>query len=201
MYCQRQHLGDGVPYLTTGMTMPQLSRLFLYYATRVWVGLCDASEDSGAQIRDVMKALAKYGTCFESTWEYDPAKFSTEPSQVAKDEAAKHTIVNYFRCGTLQGVRQSLAAGYPVVGGFSVPASMMSDETAQSGIVKYPGPNEELVGGHAILFMGHNDTSRMLTFENSWGEGWGDKGYGYLPYEYVTNGMADDFWTIRAEKM
>lgn len=25
---------------------------------------------------------------------------------------------------------------------------------------------------------------------------WGDMGYGYLPYDYVLNSLAVDFWTI-----
>jgi len=33
---------------------------------------------------------------------------------------------------------------------------------------------------------------------NSWGPGWGMKGYFTLPYAYLLDGnLADDFWTVR----
>jgi len=31
---------------------------------------------------------------------------------------------------------------------------------------------------------------------NSWGAGWGENGYGWLPYEYLIRGLAEDFWSI-----
>jgi len=33
------------------------------------------------------------------------------------------------------------------------------------------------------------------------GEGWGDKGFGYLPYEFVTSWLANDFWTVRTAEL
>jgi C1A family cysteine protease len=123
--------------------------------------------------------------------------YEQEPSAPARREALKHKIVQYWRCPGLRAIKVSLAQGYPVIGGFSVPESIDSEVTQKTGIVAYPNPSEGFVGGHAVLFVGYDDATKLLKFENSWGTSWGDKGFGYLPYKYVETWLASDFWTIR----
>ncbi len=184
-------------YKKSGRPQPELSRLFLYYATRVWVADEAPTTDDGAMIRNVVKALAKYGVCYESTWAYASPRYALEPSPAAKAEAEQHQILGYYRCPSLRYIKACLAEGYPCVGGFSVPESIDSEKTTKTGVLTYPPPQENFVGGHAVLFVGYDDKTQLLTFQNSWGTWWGDKGYGYLPYAFVTDGLAADFWTIR----
>lgn len=186
-------------YKKAGMTDPAFSRLFVYWVSRVKIENTPADDDSGCQIRDVMKAITGWGACIESLWPYDIGKFSDTPSHDAFVGAKQNRITRYVRCTTLTSIKQSMAAGYTVVGGFSVPASMMSEECAQTGDVQYPGPDEEIVGGHCVLFTGYDDSRQRLKFQNSWGEGWGNNGSGTLPYSYVTSGMATDFWCLHGE--
>jgi C1A family cysteine protease len=72
-------------------------------------------------------------------------------------------------------------------------------------VIPYPWPGEKAIWGHAIVAVGYDDgkkikntvcnreTTGALLIRNSWGTGWGDKGYGWLPYDYVLNKLAMDF--------
>jgi C1A family cysteine protease len=187
---------------------PILSRLFLYAVARRLEGT-PLGEDSGCEVRDAMRALRVFGVPTEEAWPYDTSKFAELPPQDAFTLAALHRAVTYYRIAAMPGasmidkIRDALAEGYPVVGGFSVPSNMSSDHAASTGEVLFPAPLEGFSGGHSVLFVGHDDARALgpdagaLTFQNSWGSGWGDKGRGYLPYRFVTEGLAADFWTVR----
>jgi len=91
-----------------------------------------------------------------------------------------------------------MASGYPFVFGFSVYQSFESQQVAKSGHASMPAPGEKAVGGHAVVAVGYDDSQNWFIVRNSWGSGWGMKGYFTLPYAYLLNGnLSDDFWTIR----
>lgn len=188
-------------YKKAGKPQPELSRLFGYYAERVKIEYRDPNEDSGAQNRDAMKSLATYGVCLETTWPYDISKFSINPPKAAWKEALKHRIVTYSKVIGLVGLKSCLAEGYPVMIGFSVPESMEGAEAARTGVIRYPKKGEDIIGGHAVMAVGYDEATKLVCFSNSWGVGWGDKGFGYLPYEFFSAALASDFWTVRKEDL
>lgn len=188
----------GFLYTRKGKPDPKLSRLFAYYYTRTLEGT-PPTEDSGCQIRDCMKVLASLGCCLEATWPYEMAKFDAAPPPSATVEAGQHKLLLYVRLPSIRTIKASIVHGYPVVGGFTVPDNMMSDACTATGDVKYPGPGESFVGGHAVLFVGYDDEHELLTFQNSWGTQWGRSGRGTLPYKFITSGLAEDFWSLRLE--
>ena len=64
-----------------------------------------------------------------------------------------------------------------------------------------PTIKEALIGGHAVMAVGYDDTQCRFIVCNSWGPGWGIKGYFTIPYAYlIDSNLADDFWTIRSTK-
>jgi C1A family cysteine protease len=173
------------------------SRLFIYYNERVIEHTVNT--DSGAQIRDGIKSVAKQGAPPETDWPYDIAQFTKKPPAKAYKDALKTRAVQYLRLvQTASQFKGCLASGYPFVLGFSVYESFESAQVAKTGIVPMPSPGEKLLGGHAVLVVGYDDSEQRFIVRNSWGTGWGKKGYFTIPYAYYTdNNLADDFWTIR----
>jgi C1A family cysteine protease len=105
-----------------------------------------------------------------------------------------------------------LISGYPFVVGIEIYSSFESQSVAKTGYVPMPNTlTEQFLGGHAIICLGYNDNlyGGVWIMKNSWGSSWGDRGYFYLPYAYLTsNSLAGDLWKItkvtmaaRAEKI
>jgi len=183
------------------------SRLFIYYNERAIEH--QITTDSGAQIRDGVKSVAKLGVCSESAWTYDDTnhnpdpcptcKYAQKPPRLCYDAAKAHTVSSYKRLiATLDRLRGCLASGYPFVFGFSVYESFESDEVAKSGVLEMPKPTERAVGGHAVLAVGYDDAKQQFIIRNSWGPNWGQAGYFFMPYPYMTNtNLSDDFWMVQ----
>ena len=172
------------------------SRLFIYYNERELINTIYS--DSGAYIRDGIKTMNKQGVCSETNWVYDISKFTQKPTSECYSKALTNQILSYMRINnsSLFQLKSCLSEGYPFVFGFSVFSSFY--KIGRNGKMPIPKPNEELLGGHAVMAVGYDDRKQVFIVRNSWGSSWGDGGYFYMPYSYITdNNRCDDFWTIR----
>jgi len=177
----------------------QLSRLFLYYYERADNG-GDVHKDNGAQLSTGVKILTNIGVSTEHTWPYVTWKTSLEPSTEAYTDAGTRKIVQAARVerdSGINGIKQVLASGYPIVFGFLVYDSFESEGVASSGVLNMPQANEQTQGGHAVMMVGYDDATQRVIVRNSWGAFWGQKGYFTMPYSYVIDrNLANDLWTI-----
>jgi C1A family cysteine protease len=188
------------------------SRLFLYKVTR---NLLQWSGDTGAFLRTTMGAMALFGVPPEEYWPYKPADFDKEPPAFCYAFAQNYQAIQYYRFdppgisrkNLLSQIKANLVAGLPSMFGFAVYNSISQAKT--TGKIPYPAPNEKFIGGHAVVAVGYDDKMRIkntypggkgttgaFLIRNSWGTGWGDGGYGWLPYEYVLNWLAVDWWSL-----
>jgi C1A family cysteine protease len=187
----------------------RLSPLFLYYNERKLMGT--TQEDTGASLSDGIKAICTWGVCRESLWTYsdDMKKFKLKPSKEAYEDAknymgldgVKTSYVSY----SLESIKARLAKNIPVVFGVYVYPSFESVAAEKTGKIPMPSARERSIGGHALMFTGYDDETQEFKFANSWGTKWGDKGFGYLKYDYVMNVgapsyrpyfFANDIWSI-----
>jgi Cysteine protease len=182
------------------------SRLFLYKVTRNLMGV---TGDTGAYLRDTMKAMVHFGVPPEEYLEYDITRFDVEPSAFLYSFAQNFNALKYFRLDEtgvsgrplVARVRQFIAAGYPSMFGFTV-YNFGNDQ----GEFEFPAPGSRAVGGHAVVAIGYDDNRRIgqstgaLKIRNSWGTAWGEQGYGWLPYQYIEEELAMDFWCLTKQE-
>lgn len=172
----------------------ELSRLFVYWNTRDLEGTTDF--DSGASIRETIKALAKFGTCYEKHWPYDESAWSKKPTEKCYKEALKFELTGYYRVNNLLEVLNALAQRHPVEFGSTLHKSFES--VRGDGMVPVPKAGEITIGGHAMLAVGYDLDRKYILVRNSWGTGWGLGGYCKMPFDYFTFGRdVDDFWVVK----
>lgn len=178
------------------------SALFLYRAARKLDGLAG---DNGVGLRATLRALARFGCPPERYWPYDEARYDVEPEAFAYGFQREFAGLRYFRLdgrGTgggdvLRQVKTFLAAGFVCVCG-AVPTAAPSD----NGDFSYPTKFDAPGGGAAFTVVGYDDRRRIrstkgaLLVRGTRGTQFGEAGYGRLPYRFVEEHLACDFWTL-----
>lgn len=167
-----------------------------YYLTRLEGGL-PAGTDTGAYNRDTVKVLTKVGAIL-AEMHPDTTDFRTAPTTLAIADAGKRKALQYVSVPvSVNEIKASLAAGFPIIIGFRVPQAFMN--TGANGLVSADMnliPN----AGHAVILVGYDDRPGSPTFgrfkiRNSWGKGWGAEGRGWILYSWLM-ALGADFWAI-----
>ncbi|MGG6237442.1 C1 family peptidase [Nodosilinea sp. AN01ver1] len=190
-YLAKRDLGDAA----------DVSRLFVYYNARSKTG--SHNEDGGTYMYCAIETLMQHGACSEDLWPNDEELIFTEPDASAYDHAANFKIIEAEALDTdLDLWRHTLAEGYPIA--FALNTFESFDEaTRNKGRVPKPKRSDngrETHGWHAMLCVGYSDKDRMFIVRNSWGPEWGDRGYCYVPYDYVIHDdyNGHDSWIIKS---
>lgn len=185
---------DGRP-----LTGNRPSRLFLYYMERMIEGSLSQG-DCGAVGRDGFKALTNYGWVPERKWMYYPSKFEVDPPSGLWQDALANKLTKPYASvpQDVDSIKAVLSNGQTVAFGFTVYESFESYQVETSGIVPMPSSGESTLGGHEVLAIGYlAEYPQHVLCRNSWGAGWGLKGYFLFPWSYLTSSsLASDLRTI-----
>ena len=175
------------------------SRLFIYYNAREMLGF-DITEDTGITVRSGYKAVNQFKTCSERNWPYAIRKYSARPTEYAYNAAAQHHTFTYLHLNVDQvEIKKCLKDGFPISFGLALYESFMSADAARTGNIPYPDiKNERRIGGHCMTIVGYDEEKQIFIVCNSWGTGWGDGGFCFIPYKVILNTKwTSDMWSAR----
>lgn len=159
----------------------------------------------GMYFQDAMNVMDNIGLVPESDFpfpSFDIQKddntfkplYSESPSSSLIAEAKKyHLSKGWTSISSVHAMKNALAHGMPVVFGILVYENLYNVKA--DGVI--PMPAGKQAGGHAILCVGYDNAKRQFIIRNSWGTEWGDKGYGYLPYDFFKQGYAYTGFTAK----
>jgi hypothetical protein len=143
----------------------------------------------GTTFPSASTALTQWGQPVETLWPYDPVRIDTDSSYQPPAAAIDPMVCNRTRlvriAADTPAINSVVTNGLPVMLGVQMSGPFLYPV---NGHIAVPQPAGMLAEGHAMLVVGYDDgTSGQGEWivRNSWGLGWGEDGYGYLPYRYV----------------
>ncbi len=146
----------------------------------------------GAYMNDAMETLQKQGTAPFSKFGYDDRDCERQPSEALSQEASQFRIKGYNRLSNgasdygldMNGIKQHLAQGAPVVIGMMVGGSFMQNMVGKR---MWQPTQRDAQGygfaGHAMCVIGYDDERQAVQIMNSWGPEWGENGVAWVPYD------------------
>jgi hypothetical protein len=152
----------------------RLSPRYVYQGAKA---IDDFPGEEGTTLRDVMKVLHERGICTEARWPY-VSHLPGTPDPDADREAEIYRILSYARLFTPDEMRRSIAVNGPFCLGLMVTEEWM--DAGSDGVIEDPRPSSRVLGGHATCCCGYDRRDSLFLIRNSWGEGWGRGGYGWI---------------------
>jgi len=171
-----------------GEAAHQFSPLYLY-SQRV-----NKTGDFGMTIREAMKIVKEQGVCPLDRMPYVLERLDREPTPAQRQAARPYRAQSYARLARIAEMEAYLSTNC-FVAGLMVHQGFMD---APGGVIPMPEPGATYLGGHAVCMIGFDRRRRLFKFANSWGEQWGDRGFGHISYAALQALLMDAWGMVDA---
>lgn len=170
---------DDYYYHGSGVFVP--SATYTYYNQLAYAH--SLNEDAGSDVETALLMIKKDGVCNSKIWANDEP-FNRKPSPEAYEDGLHgHEIKKKYLVKNLKQLKQAIASGFPVVGGFAWPFKGYDEN-----FILFTPTRKEVKraqSGHAVVVVGYNDAEQAVEIRNSWGRSWGNDGHAFMTYEAV----------------
>lgn len=181
----------------------QVSPGMLYSMARRYDEFAGFTKDDGSSVRGALKGWFKHGACRRELWPLDVATdvmpaADPDPSKDWWPDATRRPLGAYYRIPTeeLAAMRVALdECGVLYASAIAHAGWDEGDGFEGDGVFTIPSrAAAESDGGHAFAIVGYDAEGFVL--QNSWGTGWGTRGYARLRYDdWLANAM--DVWVAQ----
>lgn len=141
-------------------------------------------EDKGASFFDMVETMSVEGIATEALCPYEnglekPTEDAYADGKTRLVKVAKNVRISH------ESLTSALSQGYPVAVSLRLFNSFATDK---AGFIYRPS-DEEIASGdtgnHAMVLCGYSEEDKIYIVRNSWGTGFGDRGYCYIPFSYI----------------
>ncbi len=189
--------------------------VFEYFEHRIFGAICERSKEflhavtlseiqmdakrQDRSIRATLEAMSRFGVPPEVYWNYSTDDRVPKPiDRHLFNYTCDFLGLRYARLDvqdadskvTLKRAKKCLRLEIPVLLGYEVHWLMTATNPFPISSPFYSP------GWQSVVACGYDDSRACLLIRNSCGRNWGDEGYGWLPYSYVLDDHAADFWIM-----
>lgn len=162
-----------------------LSPAYLY--GRAWPLESHLNGRNGLTFGALEKCLESDGHISERHKPYDAWLSGAEYPGIKTKSPETHYSAKVTTVGrTYAEIRTFLSRGKPILLGLKICKSFRRYDVSDQHIVD---SDTSTIGRHAVLAVGilEENQASLVLIRNSWGEGWGNKGYAYITDKYIAD--------------
>jgi hypothetical protein len=147
-------------------------------------------EIAGTSLKAALDIARKFGTVLDSVLPFASGQLYPDEVQTFYTLAAQRKIASYYNLGVDPGNwRNWIARKGPILTRLGVDSTWDNASNTNGNLDTYLP--ETIRGGHAVAMVGY--TPDRFIVRNSWGRGWGDKGFGYASIPYATAAFTEAY--------